>query len=52
MPTSPQVVPESPQSPAFATPPSSPVVPEPNNFEPRRSTRVRKVPERLNYEKF
>ena len=44
----PPVVPSSPSSPTFVTPPSSP---EPN-FIPRRSTRVIKRPDRLNYEKF
>ena len=51
----PPVTPDSPQSPTFETPPSSPVVPEPmtpRSFEPRRSTRVRKPPDRFGYNKF
>ena len=51
----PPVTPDSPQSPTFETPPSSPVLPEPTtprSFEPRRSTRVRKPPDRFGYEKF
>ena len=51
----PPVIPDSPQSPTFETPPSSPVVPEPTtprSFEPRRSTRVRKPPDRFGYDKF
>ena len=39
--------PTSPESPSFVTPPSTPVANEP----PRRSTRVRKPIERLNYDK-
>ena len=47
----PPVVPVSPDSPTFVTPPSSPEVPEPS-FQPRRSTRVSKPPERFGYDKF
>ena len=49
--SSPPVVPVSPDSPTFVTPPSSPEVPEPS-FQPRRSTRVSKPPERFGYDKF
>ena len=50
-PKTPQLVqptPSTPESPTFVTPPSTPepIIP------PRRSTQVRKQPERLNYEKF
>ena len=40
-------IPQTPESPAFVTPPSSPVT-----DIPRRSTRMRRPPERLNYNKF
>ena len=42
-----QPTPQTPESPAFVTPPSSPVT-----DIPRRSTRIRRPTERLNYDKF
>lgn len=40
--------PESPGSPTFATPPTTPI----SNIPPRRSTRVSKLPDRWGYDKF
>ena len=42
------MLPTSPESPSFVTPPTTPVATEP----PRRSTRITRKPDRLNYEKF
>ena len=48
-PTTPETTsPTTPESPSFVTPPTTPTVVEP----PRRSTRVRRPPDRLNYDKF
>ena len=43
-----QTIPTTPESPSFVTPPTTPVAAEP----PRRSTRISKPPDRLNYDKF